>query len=251
MRAGRASRAFFAIATALAPVVLLALPSAALADRWLPPVPGEVSRAFAYSRADPFAPGAHRGIDLGARPGTVVRAACAGRVLHAGRVAGADAVVSLHCGGRRVSHLPLARVSVRTDSTVRAGAPLGTLAPGHDGLHLGVRRDGDPFGYEDPAGLLPAARPVLPVVAPRSRPRSRPPRAARPRSAPSPALRAPLRPPAPSPSPAPVTAPWAAWAGLALLLAGATGSGTALAVRRRRSRRPVLATASWNRSSSL
>ena len=65
-------------------LALLAIPSAALAERWLRPVPGEVARAFHFSRGAPFAAGAHRGADLAAPPGTAVRAACAGTVAFAG-----------------------------------------------------------------------------------------------------------------------------------------------------------------------
>jgi hypothetical protein len=153
-----------------------AAPSAALAERWLRPVPGEVARSFDYARAAPFARGAHRGADLAARPGTPVRAACGGRVVHAGPVAGRDGVVSVSCGVRRVSYLPLDAIAVRAGAEVRAGAALGAVAPGHGGLHVGVRREGDPFGYEDPLALLPAAgAPGVPVAAPRL-PLARPPR---------------------------------------------------------------------------
>ena len=115
------------------------------------------ARSTTPARA-PFAPGAHRGADLAAPPGTAVRAACAGRVVHAGPVAGRG-VVSVRCGARRVTP-PAARgrSAVRAGARVRAGAPIGTLAAGHGGLHLGVRAEGDPFGYVDPMTLLPARR---------------------------------------------------------------------------------------------
>jgi murein DD-endopeptidase MepM/ murein hydrolase activator NlpD len=235
--------------------VPLAVPSTALAERWLRPVPGEVARSFDYARTAPFARGAHRGADLAAPPGATVRAACGGRVVHAGPVAGSDAVVSVRCGARRVSYLPLAAVSVRAGASVRAGSPLGTVAAGHGGLHVGVRREADPFGYEDPLALLPAPPlPAAPVVVPGRRPRwPRPRRIHPPRPLHRPPARAPTRrlaprrfrvPRAPAPrGTAPVTrpvappprgvAPWPVWLGLALLLCGAAGSGT-IAVRRRR-----------------
>ena len=144
-----------AVTSVLAAVLVPpAVPSAALAERWLRPVPGEVARTFHYSRGAPFTPGAHRGVDLAAPPGTAVRSACAGRVVHAGRVAG-QGVVSVRCGARRVTHLPLRSIGVRAGARVRAGASIGTLAAGHGGLHLGVRAEDDPFGYVDPMTLLP------------------------------------------------------------------------------------------------
>jgi len=252
-----------AIPLMAAVLVPLAVPSAALAERWLRPVPGEVARSFSYARATPFASGAHRGADLAAREGAPVRSACAGTVVHAGSVAGQGRVVSVRCGARRVSYLPLARVTVRAGATIRAGTPIGTVAAGHGGLHLGVRREADRFAYEDPLTLIaPSGRPRVPVpIAVRLRP---PPSAVpRPVPAPRPALRpgtaprvAAPRVVAPRPAAPLVTssvprgasspdarlrsvAPWPVWAGLGLLLGGSVGSG-AIAVRRRRvSQRPV------------
>lgn len=260
-----AAAAFAIVAAVLAP---LAVPSAALAERWLRPVPGEVARPFDYSRAAPFAGGAHRGADIAAPPGTVVRSACPGRVVHAGAVAGPELVVSVRCGSRRVTYLPLATVDVRPETTIRAGTRVGTLARGHPGLHFGVRRETDPFGYEDPLRLLsPPPRPAPPAAIPPSR-RDRPRTAPRPapRAAPAPPIAArpaPALPPrehrprpttAPPPRAAPPTAawpaavprplaghppaslaPWPVWVGLAALLTGAIGSAT-FRVRRRAAR---------------
>jgi hypothetical protein len=263
------------LAAALVPLVV---PSAALAERWLRPIPGEVARSFSYDRAAPFERGAHRGADLAARPGTPVRSACAGTVVHAGRVPRHGRVVSVRCGARRVSYLPLASVSVRAGASVRTGARLGTVGAGHGGLHLGIRREADPFGYEDPIRLLaPSPRSRAPKPLPLSRhprrtaprpaapsrrvmPRVTAPRVAAPRLpatrvAPPPTARGPVAPhslppfdapratprftttlPTTSPLTPPArVAPWPVWAGLALLLAGAAGSGTVV-VRRRRTR---------------
>jgi hypothetical protein len=225
-----AAAALVLMAAVLAP---LAVPSAALAERWLRPVPGEVARPFAYSSDTPFARGAHRGADLAAPPGAPVRAACGGRVIHAGAVAGREHVVSVRCGGRRVSYLPLAAVAVRAGATVRAGARIGTVAPGHRGLHVGVRREGDPFAYLNPMKLLPAAEhPFTPAP--------RPARPARPRIAPRPSTPAarPATPPRPLAARPPTSlAPWPVWAGLGAVLFGAAGSGTIAARRRRVGRR--------------
>ena len=224
-----AAAAVVLVAAVLAP---LAVPSAALAERWLRPVPGEVARSFAYDRDAPFAAGAHRGADLAAPPGTAVRAACAGRVIHAGTVAGRDNVVSVRCGARRVSYLPLARVAVAAGARIRAGAPIGTVAAGHGGLHVGVRHEGDPFGYIDPEWLLrapgdpfvPGPPPVPRRPVPRAAPRPVVARPLSPRAAPRPVVARPLSPRAAAPRSAP--APWPVWAGLALLAGGAAGSGS-------------------------
>ena len=223
----------FLVAAALA---LLAVPAAASAQRWLRPVPGEVARAFSYASSAPFTAGAHRGVDLHAPPGAGVRAVCAGRVVHAGAVAGRARVVSTTCGARRVSYLPLAALTVRAGESVRAGAEIGTVAAGHGGLHLGVRSEGDRFGYLDPMTLLgdrdrpfvPAPRPAVPRRVRRPTLPRLAPRPAVPHAAPLPSARAPVTVTAAS-SPA----PWPVWLGLALLLCGAAGSGT-VAVRRRR-----------------
>ena len=265
-----------ALALAVAVLAPLVIPSTAVAERWLRPVPGEVARPFSYTREAPFARGAHRGADLTAAPGTTVRAACSGQIVHAGPVAGSDDVVSVRCRSRRVSYLPLAAVAVRPGAFVRAGDPIGTLAAGHDGLHVGVRRERDPFGYVDPTALLPGPeRPFIPnpqrprprPMTPRPAPRPALPRPAAPRAAPEPAARPAVLPPAsrpvrprpaarpalPRPAARPASwpatsarplagrpprrlAPWPVWAGLGALLAGAAGSRT-VAVRRRRTTR--------------
>src|SRR3954453_12377486 len=123
---------------------------------WRAPVAGPVVRAFSYG-ADPFARGWHRGADLRAASGATVRAACGGVVV----TALAGRVVTLRCGPWRVTHLPLARVAVHAGQYVAPGTRLGTLgvSPAHHGLHLGVRRAGDPFGYVDPLPLLRTASP--------------------------------------------------------------------------------------------
>jgi len=197
---------------------------AAPAHAWRRPLPGAVERAFAYSAARPFAAGQHRGADFTGPPGAVVRAACSGRVAYAGR-----GVVTLRCGAWRVTHLPLATLTVSVGARVREGARLGTLAASaeHAGLHLGVRRAGDRFAYVDPVPLL---APEIPRVGPPGVARRGPPRV-EPRGV---VLRGPAR-VAPRRAPPPVrtrpVATWPVWLGLALALAGAAGGG--ITIRRR------------------
>ena len=161
--------------------------SADAAERhWLPPVSGEPTRLF-HLGPDPFLRGQHRGVDLAAHR-EPVRAACAGRVVFAGRVAGAG-TVSVRCGAWRVSYAPLTRVAVREGERIGAGARLGRSAA--VGIHFGVRREGRRFGYVDPLRFLAARRSPPPILVPppegrpRPGPRSRPepPRPARPRAA--------------------------------------------------------------------
>ncbi len=209
----RSRRLVRAAAVALAVVALVALLSAvpaAVAVSWMRPVPGAVTRGFVYGR-DPFAPRQHRGADFAAAPGARVLAACGGVVVNT-RGVGARAV-TLECGRWRVTHLPLASVAVRTGTHVHAGALLGTLAPSadHRGLHLGVRRAGDPFGYVDPLPFLPGAHhapPAVPRVGPGARRRSAPQDRAAPRVVPVPrAAPVPHAAPAPRLAPAPRAAP--------------------------------------------
>src|SRR3954451_23973532 len=100
---------------------------------WQRPVGGAVARPFSFARATPFRAGAHRGIDLSASPGALVRAACAGVV-----AAASWHVVTLRCGRWRVTALPLVSVSARVGERVRAGAALGRVGAmaGHTGLHV-------------------------------------------------------------------------------------------------------------------
>ncbi|SIN38064.1 murein hydrolase activator EnvC family protein [Micromonospora cremea] len=98
----------------------------------------------------------HRGVDLAAPAGAVVRSAGPGTVLFAGMVAGRPVVDVGHAGGLRTTHEPV-RPAVRPGQPVAAGAPLGELLPAHPGctaaacLHWGLRRGAD---YLDPLALL-------------------------------------------------------------------------------------------------
>ncbi|WP_307244050.1 M23 family metallopeptidase [Catenuloplanes indicus] len=102
----------------------------------------------------------HRGVDLGALPGTVVRSAGAGRVIFAGQVAGKGVVSVEHPGGLRTTYQPL-HIAIAPGRLVTAGTPLGALTTGHPGcpvaacLHWGLRRGAD---YLDPLTLLALGR---------------------------------------------------------------------------------------------
>ncbi|WP_306839491.1 murein hydrolase activator EnvC family protein [Catenuloplanes nepalensis] len=102
----------------------------------------------------------HRGVDLGAPPGAIVRSAGAGTVVFAGQVAGQGVVSVEHAGGIRTTYQPL-HVGVTAGLLVTVDAPLGTLATGHVGcpaaacLHWGLRRGAE---YLDPLLLLALGR---------------------------------------------------------------------------------------------
>ncbi|MEV6298656.1 M23 family metallopeptidase [Actinoplanes sp. NPDC051861] len=106
----------------------------------------------------------HRGVDLAARPGAVVRAAGPGTVVFAGVLAGRGVVSVAHRGGLRTTYEPVTP-SVAAGDTVAAGGPLGAVSAGHPGctveacLHWGLRRGSS---YLDPLALLGRVR-LLPL----------------------------------------------------------------------------------------
>jgi murein DD-endopeptidase MepM/ murein hydrolase activator NlpD len=136
---------------------------------WMP-VAGAVVRGF-DARAGPYGPG-HRGIDIAAPVGEMVRAPAAGKVVFAGPVAGTTWVSLLVAPGVVVTLGPL--LDPVTAGRVRPRAPIGRVGPGHQPgsggpggatLHLGVRVDGfyvDPLAYlvdRPRARLAPLATP--------------------------------------------------------------------------------------------
>jgi hypothetical protein len=110
----------------------------------------------------------HRGVDLLARDGDVVRAAGSGSVTFAGMLAGRGVVVVTHGDGTRTTYEPVTAAVTRGDR-VRAGDALGRLSVAGSHclplacLHWGRRR-GDV--YLDPMLLLrPGPARLLPVWA--------------------------------------------------------------------------------------
>jgi len=199
-----------AAAAAVRPAPSVAAEARPAAAHWRPPVAGPPARRF-HLGPNPFLRGQHRGVDL-ASHGGAVRAACGGRVVFAGRVAGAG-TVSVRCGQWRVSYAPLIRVGVREGERIGAGARLGRSA---SGIHFGVRREGRRFGYVDPLRFLDAGHAPPPAL-------GRPPASSRART---PDLPRPLAARAHAVSrPTPTLAPWPVWLGLALGLTGLLGAG--------------------------
>ncbi|EDY44292.1 M23 peptidase domain-containing protein [Streptomyces sp. SPB074] len=149
-RAGRAAHT---------PTASAAAPQDSAARSWPVSAPPPVLRGW-EPPATPYGPG-HRGIDLGASEGAVVRAAAAGRVVFAGPVGGRG-VVSVELPGTgatplRTTYEPVA-ATVRAGDIVEAGQPLGVLTGNgayHCGtpcLHWGLRRGKT---YLNPLSLLP------------------------------------------------------------------------------------------------
>lgn len=109
----------------------------------------------------------HRGVDLSASVGTVIRSPSVGRVTHAGVIAGRGVVVVAHAGGLRSTFEPV-EGGPPAGTAVAPGAPVGhvTDTPGHCApttcLHWGVRRGDaylDPLQFvsRPPIVLLPLA----------------------------------------------------------------------------------------------
>lgn len=138
-------------AVALCCCTLLALPAAA--QPWLvPPVDGPVGARFTEPDG-PYGRG-HRGIDYLVAPGTAVRAAGAGTVVFAGRVAGRLAVTIEHADGLLTSYTWLSELSVSPGQLVSQGTWIGRSDFAHDGVpgvHLSARRAGR---YVDPEALI-------------------------------------------------------------------------------------------------
>jgi murein DD-endopeptidase MepM/ murein hydrolase activator NlpD len=117
-------------------------------------VVGPVVRAY-DPPASPYGAG-HRGIDIGAPVGTLVRAPAPGVVYFAGRI-GADIFLGIdHGGGLRTTYSWLNGLLVANGDTVTTGQPIAYSGWSHPGdpapsLHFGVKLGGN---YVDPLDYL-------------------------------------------------------------------------------------------------
>ena len=108
----------------------------ALRARW--PVSGPINSDFG-ARRSPWRVRAHRGVDIGARPGTPVRAPLGGAVAFAGWRSGYGKTVVIDHGGEfHTLYGHLSSVGVRRGQRIDAGTPIGrTGATGNaSGPHL-------------------------------------------------------------------------------------------------------------------
>jgi murein DD-endopeptidase MepM/ murein hydrolase activator NlpD len=157
-------------------VVLLSIMGAAPARAsgvWTWPVTGPVIRGF-DPPSSPYGTG-HRGIDVAASVGTLVRAPATGVVSFAGNVGGRLFVTINHGGGLLSTCSFLSGLLVRKGDTVAAGQAIALSGTGHPGdttpnLHLGVRLNGqyvDPLDYLGAASVVDLIRlaPLLPSAA--------------------------------------------------------------------------------------
>ncbi|WP_214413426.1 murein hydrolase activator EnvC family protein [Sphaerisporangium fuscum] len=123
------------------------MPPGTTALRWRLPIGGPLRILRAFSPpSQPWLPG-HRGVDLAAAGGDVVRAAGAGVVGYAGPLAGRGVVMIVHAEGLRTTYLPVHPV-VRRGQVVRLGEVIGSLeeSTGHcrvPCLHWGLIKQGN------------------------------------------------------------------------------------------------------------
>lgn len=138
------------------------------------PVDGAVTRGF--DPPDERWGAGHRGVDLAAPPGTVVRASADGVVSFAGVIAGRGVVAVTHDASTRLrtTYEPIEAL-VRPGQRVRRGQQIGRVATpaatgqgaaGHDGLHWGLIEGEtylNPLSFSsEPARVQPDAIGLLP-----------------------------------------------------------------------------------------
>ena len=136
---------------------------------WTWPVSGPVVRAF-DPPGSPYGSG-HRGIDIAAPVGAVVRAPAAGVVSFAGSVGGRLFVTVDHGGGLLSTCSFLSGLLVHKGDVVVQGQLIALSGSGHVGdtspnVHLGVRLTGqyvDPMDYLAPMSIVDLIR-LAPIV---------------------------------------------------------------------------------------
>lgn len=139
-----------AFSVALAAMTLFADEPVVAKTNWNWPLLGKVVREFDKPETEWGA--GHRGIDVQAPPGAIVRAPLSGVVTFSGMVAGREVVV-VSAGGFDLEVEPVVP-AVSVGQQVRNGDELGRLQAGHGGgnaLHIGIRFEDE---YLDPLSVL-------------------------------------------------------------------------------------------------
>jgi murein DD-endopeptidase MepM/ murein hydrolase activator NlpD len=154
-------------------VSVLATAPAQASGVWIWPVTGPVIKGF-DPPSSPYGSG-HRGIDIAAPVGTIVRAPAPGVVSFAGNVGGHLFVTINHGGGLLSTCSFLSGLLVHKGDTVAPGQAIALSGTGHPGdttpsVHLGVRLNGqyvDPLDYLGAASVVDLIRlaPLLPSAA--------------------------------------------------------------------------------------
>ncbi|HKT45151.1 MAG TPA: M23 family metallopeptidase, partial [Gaiellaceae bacterium] len=154
-------------------VVLLFLFWAPGAYAWTWPVQGPVLLGFTFDASHPYAGGQHRGIDVGASPGTPVVAPASGTVTFAGTVPTSGKSVTIATAdGYSVTLTHLGSIAVSKGAGLGEGDGVGTV--GTSGtpeldvpyVYMGVRVTAEAQGYLDPLSFLPALPPPVVATAP-------------------------------------------------------------------------------------
>ena len=143
-------------------------PAPALAPTWVAPLDGPIVVARAFAPPATRWGAGHRGVDLSAPVGAVVRAAGAGTVSFASDLAGRGVLVVTH-GALRTTYEPVTPIAA-VDEYVLAGEAVAYLDPGHGSvappsalLHWGLLQGDE---YLDPLSLLRRGPSRLVPVAP-------------------------------------------------------------------------------------
>ena len=163
-------RTILVVALILAVVPVTSAAPALASGTWTWPVTGPVIRGF-DPPGSPYGSG-HRGIDIGAPSGTLVRAPAAGVVTFAGSVGGRLFVTIDHGGGLLSTCSFLSSLLVRKGDLVVQGQDVARSGTGHAGdavpnVHLGVRLAGsyvDPMDYLGAASIVDLIR-LAPITA--------------------------------------------------------------------------------------
>jgi hypothetical protein len=189
---------------ALLPVLIAFQAGAPPALAWTWPADGPVLRPFVLGD-DPYAAAQHRGVDIAAPSGALVRAPASGAVSFVGTVPDGGRTVTIRTAdGYSITLLHLGSIGVHRGQVLAEGAGVGSAGRSGEAehpepyVHLGVRVSADPQGYVDPLGLLPprgAPSPAPPVPPAEEVPEAppEPPPAPEAPEAPAPAPQSPAR----------------------------------------------------------